>query len=134
MIRTQINPYLVFDGNCADAMTFYHECLGGELTLQTVGESPMAGQFPPEMHERILHSSLVKDGLILLASDMAGSEGVWQGNSIALSLLCSTEEEIYTFFANLSRGANVTRPLHPFFAGTIGALTDRYGIDWIIKL
>jgi PhnB protein len=25
-------PFLLFDGNCAEAMTFYHKCLGGELT------------------------------------------------------------------------------------------------------
>jgi len=26
-------PFLFFDGNCAEAMTFYQKCLGGELTL-----------------------------------------------------------------------------------------------------
>ncbi len=25
-------PFLLFDGDCAEAMTFYRECLGGELT------------------------------------------------------------------------------------------------------
>jgi PhnB protein len=26
-------PFLLFDGNCAEVMSFYHSCLGGELTL-----------------------------------------------------------------------------------------------------
>jgi uncharacterized glyoxalase superfamily protein PhnB len=29
----ECTPFLLFDGNCAEAMTFYHQCLGGELTL-----------------------------------------------------------------------------------------------------
>jgi PhnB protein len=41
-------PFLLFDGNCAEAMTFYHQCLGGELTLTKLGDTPMKAQFPPE--------------------------------------------------------------------------------------
>ncbi len=33
---TQIHSYLTFSGNCREAMTFYRECLGGILMLQTV--------------------------------------------------------------------------------------------------
>ena len=42
----KLTPYLLFDGNCAEAMTFYKACLGGELTITTLGDSPMKGQFP----------------------------------------------------------------------------------------
>jgi PhnB protein len=33
---TEINPYLNFNGSCREAMNFYKECLGGELTLMAV--------------------------------------------------------------------------------------------------
>jgi PhnB protein len=62
---TQLCPYLHFSGNCREAMTFYQACLGGELKMQTVGESPMVGQMPPEMHKNILHSSLTTDSFLL---------------------------------------------------------------------
>ena len=52
----QINAYAGFNGNCHEAMTFYKECLGGELTMQVIGESPIAGQFPAAMQDKILHS------------------------------------------------------------------------------
>ena len=39
-------PFLLFDGNCAEAMTFYHECLGGELRLTKLGDTPMKDQSP----------------------------------------------------------------------------------------
>jgi PhnB protein len=38
---TQINAYLTLNGNCREAMTFYKECLGGELTMQAVEDSPI---------------------------------------------------------------------------------------------
>ena len=45
-------PFLLFDGNCAEAMTFYHNCLDGELTLTKLSDTPMKAQFPPEKHPR----------------------------------------------------------------------------------
>lgn len=50
-------PFLLFDGNCAEAMTFYQECLGGELTLTKLVDTPMREQFPPEKHGRIINAS-----------------------------------------------------------------------------
>jgi PhnB protein len=40
-MKTTIHRYLTFDGKCKEAMTFYKECLGGELEFQTIGDSPM---------------------------------------------------------------------------------------------
>jgi uncharacterized glyoxalase superfamily protein PhnB len=28
-----LTPFLLFDGNCAEAMAFYQSCLNGELTI-----------------------------------------------------------------------------------------------------
>src|SRR2546423_262183 len=57
----QTTPFLLFDGNCAEAMTFYHQCLGGELTLTKLGDTPMKAQFPPEKHNRMINAH-VKTG------------------------------------------------------------------------
>ena len=131
---TQINAYLIFNGNCREAMTFYKKCFGGKLTLTTVEDSPMASQWPANAQKNILHAQLKKKGLILLGSDMAPAEGTLNGNSISLALNCSSEEEITSFFSNLSADGKVTHPLHKFFDGTIGALTDKYGMNWVFKL
>jgi len=130
-MTTQINPYLTFNGQCREAMNFYKDSLGGELTLQTVGESPMADQWPAAMQKNVLHSSLMRGSLVLLASDMAvEGEGV-PGTAISLSLTCSTEEELQACFSKLSAGGQVQRPIHDFFAGKIGAAKDKYGIQWL---
>jgi len=129
---TQINAYLTFDGNCREAMTFYRDCLGGKLTLQTIQGSPMAAQWPAGVQQNILHASLVNGSLVLLGSDIAGRDALVNGNTISLSLNCSSEEEIKTFFSNLSAGGQVVHPLHEFFAGTMGTLTDRFEKDWLL--
>jgi len=130
---TEINVYLTFNGNCKEAMHFYQKSLGGDLTLQTVEDSPLAKQWPASVQKNILHAVLKKDRLVLLGSDM-GSEGLTKGNTISLALACSSEEEIELFFKNLSEGGKITHPLHKFFDGTIGALTDKYGMNWLFKL
>lgn len=131
---TNINAYVGFNGECRKAMEFYKECLGGELFFQTVGSSPMAAQCSPEEKDSILHSSLTKGDLLLMATDMVGPQGYVKGTNVSLSLNCSNEEEINTFFTKLSAGGKVLDPLKEQFWGAIfGALTDQFGINWMLN-
>ncbi len=130
---TQLNAYLRFNGNCREAMTFYQACLGGELTIQTVGESPMASQMPPAMKDNVMHSVLAKDGLVLMASDMTGPEGVVNGDAISLAIIGSSKAEIEPIFAKLSEGGNVLHPLFEEYFGTFGDFTDKFGIQWMFQ-
>jgi PhnB protein len=130
---TQLNAYLRFYGNCREAMTFYQACLGGELWLQTFGESPMAGEMPPAMKDNVLHSSLTKDSLVLMAADMMEPGEVIKGNTFSLCVVGSSKAEIEPAFAKLSEGGNVGHPLNEEFFGTFGELTDKFGIDWMFQ-
>ncbi|MFN8252140.1 MAG: VOC family protein [Ferruginibacter sp.] len=130
---TQINAYLNFDGKTREAMSFYKECLGGELVMQKIAESPMAAQMPSELGAKILHSSLTNRGIVLMASDCMG-RSVTMGNNISLCINCSSEEEINNFFTSLSEGGKVNEPLQQSFWGaTFGNLTDKFGITWILN-
>jgi PhnB protein len=130
---TSINSYLTFSGNCLEAMTFYKECLGGELTLQKIGESPLADQMPPQMKECILHSTLTKDSLVLMGSDMVADQGLTKGNAVSLMLNCSSEEETRTLYSKLSSGGKATHPLENTFWGALfGDLTDKFGNNWLL--
>ncbi|HJU46268.1 MAG TPA: VOC family protein [Chitinophagaceae bacterium] len=126
-----INPYLTFNGNCREAMTFYHSCLGGDLFLQSVEESPMAKEWPASTQKNILHSSITNGSVLLLASDMGAGGVPDKGNIICIAVSFTDEQQLKTTFSGLSEGGKITRPLHSFFGGTIGTLTDRFGIDWI---
>lgn len=130
---TQINTYLTFSGNCREAMIFYKNCLSGELTFQTVGESPMAEQMPTQMKEYILHSMLAAEGFVLMGSDMTPETGLVKGNAVTIMLNCSSEEEIRAVFDKLSEGGIIKHKLeHTFWGALFGDLTDKFGNNWIL--
>ncbi len=135
MNRPAINAYLSFDGNCRKAMCFYKKCLGGKLTFQTVGESPLAHKLSQKMKDCILHASLIREASMILGSDMPPETGLIKGNAVSLMLTCSSEEEIKHCFKMLSAGGHATHPLENTFYGSLfGELTDKYGNHWLLNL
>lgn len=132
----QFNNYLTFGGNAREVMNFYKDCYGGDLHIMTVGESPMAAQCPAGMQDQVMHSTLMKDGnLLLMASDMiAPGAELKQGNNFAISVNCSSEEEINTLFKKVGEGGTVIDPLKTQFWGAIfGVLNDKYGTRWMFN-
>jgi PhnB protein len=130
---TQINSYLTFNGNCSEAMTFYKDCLGGELSFQKIGESPLADKMPPKMKDCILHATLTNGALVIMASDMVGEKGLIKGTAVSLMLNCSSEKEIRDLYETLSAGGEQTHPLEVSFWGALfGDLTDKFGNHWLL--
>jgi PhnB protein len=131
---TRINLYLTFSGNCREAMLFYQQCLGGELTLQTVGDSPLAADLPPDMKRRILHSTLTNGSTVLMGSDMVGEQGVVRGNAIAMMLHFSNEAAARITYEALAAGGVATYPLADTSWGALfGGLIDRFGNHWLLN-
>ncbi len=129
----KINTYLTFNGNCREAMTFYKDCLGGELILQTIGDSPLADTMPKDMKEYILHSTLVADALVLMASDMVPESGLMKGNAVSLMLECGDEAEIRLNYERLSAGGQRTHELeYTFYGAIMGDFTDQFGNHWLL--
>lgn len=130
----QISPYLTFNGNCREAMRFYQTCLGGELTFQTVAETPIADQCPEGMQQHIMHSMLESDGAVLMATDMSQPGGVKSGNDMAISVNFDSVEEINTCYSKLTSEGNVIEPLKESFGNSLfGVIQDKYGKVWMLK-
>src|SRR5689334_8214955 len=109
----QVNPYLHLNGTTKEAMKFYKECLGGELTMQTVGESPMKDHPMSKGNEhKIMHSSLKKgDNILLMASDMMDPSTFTPGDTMSVSLDCDSEKHIKDVYKKLSAGGKASMPL-----------------------
>ena len=131
----QCTPFLLFDGNCAEAMTFYHQCLGGELTLTKLGDTPMKDQLPAEKHKRIINAHIKSDSIEISATDWMASPDFepLQGNTFALFVTGKTLNELKTVFDKLKDGNNNTRlqELHEMPFGIYGQFYDKYGVQWI---
>src|SRR5438552_3145257 len=107
-------------------MTFYRDNFGGKLTLQTVGESPMAAQMPKESHKNVLHSVLEKDGFTLMAADMMEPGTAAKEGNVSLCMVCQSKAEIESLFSKLSAGGKIGHPLKEEFFGTFGEFTDKF--------
>ncbi len=131
----QIDSYLVFDGNCADAMRFYERTLGGKLMLMTHAESPMAAQTPPGSENRIMHARLeLEGGGLLMGSDAQAGQPYEGMKGFSLSLIYSDLGEARRVFDALAAGGQTRMAFQKtFWAGGFGMLADRFGTPWMVN-
>ena len=131
-----LTPFLLFDGDCADAMQFYQSCFGGDLTLTRLADTPMHAQFPPDRHHRITHALLKSGAIEFSATDwLHPTRRPIQGNTTAMYVTADGFDELSPIFAKLRVGGNdqflVELREMPF--GIYGRLTDRYGVEWFFR-
>ena len=133
----QLTPFLLFDGNCAEAMAFYQECLGGELTLTKLGDTPMKAQFPPEKHGRLINAHLKSGAIEISATDWMASPAhePKPGNMLSIFVVGGAYAELKAVFDKLADGASQEwfQELHDLPFGTYGQFTARFGVQWIFK-
>jgi len=129
-------PFLLFDGKCAEAMSFYHACIGGSLTLTKLGETPMKAQFPEAKHDRIINAQLRSGLLEISAADWMASPAFDPvlGNMSAVFVM-GENAELKAVFDQLAEGADRERfqELHEMPFGIYGQFYDRYGVQWIFR-
>ena len=125
--------YLIFNGNCGEAMTFYKDCLEAELTMFPFSEAP--DPMPAEAKDRIMHARLAKGKGTIMASDNMPGMPFTAGTNFSISIDCDTAEEMDKLFTGLSKNGKVTMPLQKtFWAARFGMLTDQFGINWMFNL
>lgn len=145
----QVNAYLNFNGNGAEALKFYERHLGAKVEYSmTYGESPPMSQgdqpggdqpgcagpeLPKDWQNRIMHARLTIGNAIVMASD--APPGMYQpAGGIEMTLNIDDPKEADRLFKALSEGGKVKMPLtETFWAEKFGAVTDRFGIPWMIN-
>lgn len=131
---TTLSTYILFKGNCKEAMEFYRSVFGGQLIQTSVGQSPMKNSFPESMYNRIVNARLIGRNVDISASDwLRPTETPVQGNMVCLYLSGGKPSELKAIFEKLSLGANVTDPLRVEPFGTYGALNDKFGVRWMFQ-
>lgn len=129
---TRLFAYMLFDGDCASAMKFYQRVFAGEMeAMTTVGESPMASQFPPASAHRIIHASLKFDGNTLMGSDWMAAAPYPGINGTRFTLGCKSVAEAARLFQALAEAGEIQMQLQrTSWAEAFGMLVDRYGVPW----
>ena len=130
----QLNPYLVFNGQCEAAFKFYAQLLGGKIiAMMTHAGTPAENQVPPEWREKIIHARMVIGDQLLMGSDAPpGHFQPPQGFSV--SLMVDNAEDAERIFPTLAENGTVRMPLQKtFWAIRFGMVVDRFGIPWMIN-
>lgn len=132
-MKPVLNPYLNFNGTTREAMKFYQSVLGGELTMQTFGETKMAET--PKEKDLIVHAALKSGGLSIMASDTHPKQPPKVGDNVHLSLTGNDKNKLTKIFNGLSKGGKVDMPLaQQFWGDTFGKLTDKFGVHWMVDV
>jgi PhnB protein len=133
----EVQPYLLFDGRCEEALEFYRKALGAEVvSLVRFKDNPEppkdSRMVPPGAEDKVMHASFRVGKTTLLASDgRCAGKPAFQG--FALSLTVANEAEAERLFASLGEGGQVQMPMtKTFFSPRFGMLADRFGVSWMI--
>ena len=132
----KLKPCIIvsFDGRCEEALRFYERCLEAQVVfLLHWGDSPAAGEVPEAWRAKVYHSSFVIGGVTFQGGDVVPEKyAAPRGFEINLGMDDPAQAE--RLFGELSEGGSVRMPLQEtFWAQRFGAVTDRFGISWIIN-
>lgn len=131
-----VMPFLLFDGRCAEAMEFYKSCLGGDLSILKVADTPMKEHYPPAQHGMVAFAHLKNASIEFSATDWLHPTRTFkQGNTVCMYLTGKTYRELKPVFDQLAVGADpaLLDDLRDMPFGTYGHLADKYGVHWFFR-
>ncbi len=129
-------PYLMYDGQCAEAMAFYAKALGGEVTMQMrYSDAPDGMKDTTKDGERLMHAQVkLRDGAEIMGAD-SNDERPYHGTAgFSISLEYPDVAGAEAAFKALGEGGKVHMPMHKtFWSPAFGALSDKFGIPWMVS-
>lgn len=128
-----IGVYLMFGGNCAQALAVYEQAFGVKAQeVQTYGDMPPNPAFPiaPEDKGLVLHARIQIGGVDLMCADSKQHTAV--GDNMYVSITTEDAALVQKAWDTLGQDGEVYMELAPsFFAVLHGSLRDRFGINWM---
>ena len=129
-----MNPYLTFNGQCFEALSFYAEVFDGEVfDVMYFRDLPGADPFPKGIGNRVMHMKMRLGGKLIMASDSQGTDAP-RPEGFQLQVGFDKLEDAKKAFGALAEGGEIGMPFEPtFFAAGFGKCRDRFGIEWMIN-
>jgi len=132
-MSVELNAYLFFPGNTDQAVAFYQQVFGGQVTITRRGEVDPTAASEQEKNQVI--NALLTGGDVTLRASDHGEATAGPQNRIELSLIGTDDARLRALFDGLAEGGTVRTKLERQFWGDVfGAVTDRYGIGWQVNI
>lgn len=134
MVSMAVEVYLIFNGNCREAVTFYEQVFNTDKAeIMTFGDSPSDPSYPlpEEAKNLVMHTRLSILGSTVMFSDTFPDSPFTIGNNVTLAVVTDDEAQLRQAFEKLKEGGKVTMELQEtFWSKCYGSLTDKFGIEW----
>lgn len=122
-------PYLIFNGNCREAMEFYEDVLDGEIIkMESFDEAPI--ETPKGAEERIFDAELIFSDLMLKASDSFPDEEVIIGENISLFFGFKDKNVQKQVYDRLKKDGEIRFELNK--QSNFAMIKDKFGISWML--
>lgn len=133
----KLSTYLSFRGNAREALEFYHDVFGGELTINRYDSIPGVMGDEDEA-DNVMHGQLdTPSGFTLMAADMPASMADSPDSASGGTSVCVFGDDVVRLteiWEALSEGAVIRMPLAKApWGDTFGDLRDRFGITWMVS-
>lgn len=133
MSAIHLSAYVNFQGKAREALTFYQQALGGELTLYAMDEQGAVKPAGPD--DRVAMARLETDGALIYGSDGHPKFPPTAGDNMAIALSGTDKERIAQALTALAEGGKLKSPLRPQpWGGEMGFVEDQFGINWVIAV
>ena len=127
-----LNAYLFFPGNAEQAIAFYQQVFGGQVSITRVGDVDPTAE--PEQRNLVINALLTGGDVTLRASDREDTS-LDQQARVELSLIGTDDARLRELFDGLAKDGTVRTKLErQFWGDTFGAVTDKYGIGWQVNI
>lgn len=130
-------PYLIFDGECAEAFAFYETVFDAKISFVTKYKDVPPGmeEFSEADRERVVHIILpISKEVFLMGADCSSGMKNTRGDNVWLTLNTESANEARRVFNRLSDGGKITMPMDKtFWAELYGMVIDRFGICWMVN-
>jgi predicted 3-demethylubiquinone-9 3-methyltransferase (glyoxalase superfamily) len=130
-VATTVTPFLIFEGNATDAMSFYISLFPDAKIINVVRYGP--GASGPEGSVMIASFSIA--GQIVRCIDSPTKHDFTFTPAFSFFVECESEEQIDRLSAALSKGGKFFMPLGSYgFSRKFAWLNDRFGVSWQLNL
>ncbi len=127
-----ITPYLTFNGNCKDALSFYRAVFQCDepKVLPYGDDMPDGSKTPPELlRSWVMHAEMVICGTNLWFADEAAAPK--NGDNIRLIASVATGKVAKAIFDELCLAGEVLLPpVKTFYSVFHAAVKDKFGVIW----
>jgi len=130
-----VNPYLMFNGRCEQALEFYKQAVGAQdVHIIRFKEAPPGASMPGAQPDQVMHASFRIGDSTILASDGPGQPNA-RFDGFSLSINAESDAEAKKLFDALSQGGQVRMPLaKTIWTSDFYMLINRFGVSWMVSI